>query len=264
VVEKEERRAYPLVRERDTYMNTRALYKAVVSDLQKHADKEGAEIAKRYHKYAGYQSYGMYMPVFRGVLKSHKKEIQELSCKEALAFARKFHKSRMEEEKLAGNYVLQLHNTCFTPANFDYLDETMDCANSWSMVDDLCVEGGKVIAPLLQKYPEETLKLLRKWNKSKNMWKRRASVVPFTRKIGESGKFTDEALELCENLIWDKEDLVRKAVGWCLKDTMRGDKKRVPAYVKELRKRGVSSTVTSYALRDLKGEEKAKILTVKP
>lgn len=58
------------------------------------------------------------------------------------------------------------------------------------------------------------------------MWKRRVSVVAFVRKIGESGKFTNEALMLCENLIWDKEDMVQKGVGWCLKDVMRGDKKK--------------------------------------
>lgn len=240
------------------------LYKTIVSELKQHEDKERAEIAKRYHKYEGYQSYGIYAPVLRGILKSHKKEIQQLDCEEALVLARKFHQFRMEEEKLAGNYVLQLHNTCLTPANFGYLDKTMDYANSWSMVDDLCVEGGKVIVPLLQKYPEEMLALLRKWNKEKSMWKRRASVVPFTRKIGESGVFTDEALRLCENLIWAGEDLVRKAVGWCLKDSMRGDKKKVLEYVKNLQRRGVSPVITSYALRDLKGEEKAKFLAIKP
>ena len=95
------------------------------------------------------------------------------------------------------------------------------------------------------------------------MWKRRASVVIFTRKVGESGRFTKEALELCENLIWAKEDLVRKAVGWCLKDVMRGDKKKVLKYVKDLRKRGVPSIITSYAIRDLRGKHKAEILAIK-
>lgn len=96
------------------------------------------------------------------------------------------------------------------------------------------------------------------------MWKRRASVVAFVRKIGKSGEFVDEALELCDNLIWDEEDLVRKGVGWALKDNMRGAKMRVLDYVKSLRREGVSSTITLYAIRDLKGKEREEVLNVKP
>ena len=232
------------------------LYKAIVSDLKKHEDKEGAAIAKSYHKYEGYESYGLTTPVVRKLLKQHKKDIQTLNCKEALALAQKLYTSHIEEQALAGNYVLQVNIDCLTPVQYSYLDKLLGHFRSWSAVDDFCVEGGKVLHPLLLKYPKETLALLRKWNKSKNMWKRRASVVPFTRKAGESGRFTKEALELCENLIWAKEDLVRKAVGWCLKDVMRGDKKRVLAYVKSLRQRGVPSAITSYAVRDLKKKNK--------
>jgi 3-methyladenine DNA glycosylase AlkD len=85
-------------------------------------------------------------------------------------------------------------------------------------------------------------------------------VVAFVRKIGESGEFTEEALRLCENLVGDPEDLVRKGVGWALKDVMRGDRERVLAYVKDLRRRGVSATITLYAIRDLRGAERDEML----
>ncbi|MBI1971630.1 MAG: DNA alkylation repair protein [Candidatus Wildermuthbacteria bacterium] len=232
------------------------LYKTIVLGLKKHEDKEGAAIAKSYHKYGGYESYGLTTPVVRMLLKQRKKDIQALNCKEALVLARKFFNSHIEEHALAGNYTLQLKTDCITPTQYDYLDRLLDHFRSWSAIDGFCVGGGKVLQPLLSKYPKETLALLRKWNKSKNMWKRRASVVAFTRKVGESGRFIKEALELCENLIWAKEDLVRKAVGWCLKDVMRGDKKRVLAYVKSLRQRGVPPVITSYAVRDLKKKNK--------
>ena len=63
---------------------------------------------------------------------------------------------------------------------------------------------------LLLKYPKETLSLLKEWNRSRIRWKRRASIVTFTREIAKSGKFTDEVIQLSENLIWDKEDIVQK------------------------------------------------------
>jgi 3-methyladenine DNA glycosylase AlkD len=106
--------------------------------------------------------------------------------------------------------------------------------------------------------------LLERWNRSPNRWKRRASVVAFVRKVGESGQFTEEALQLCENLVFDGEDLVRKGVGWVLKDVMRGDRQRVLEYVKELRRRSVSSTITLYAIRDLDERERGEVLAVRP
>ena len=239
------------------------LHTTIVSKLERHADKEGAEIAKRYHKYDGYESYGLLTPVLRNLIKQYKKDIQALICKDALILAQRFYSSHIEEQVLAGNYILQIKIDCLAPSQFGYLDKALDHFRSWSQVDDICVEGGKVIHPLLLKHPKETIILLRKWNKSKNMWKRRASVVPFTRKVGESGRFTKEGLELCANLIWDKEDLVQKAVGWALKDMMRGNKKKVLNYVRQIRRAGVPATITLYAIRDLKGKERQQILSIK-
>jgi len=44
---------------------------------------------------------------------------------------------------------------------------------------------------------------------------------------------------------------------------MRADKERVLEYVKSLRKRGVSSVITLYAIRDLKGKEREEVLEIK-
>jgi 3-methyladenine DNA glycosylase AlkD len=251
---------FDIIDRKNSFKTMSDLYTAIVSELKKHADNEGAEMAKHYHKYEGYESYGIQTPIVRKLLKRYKKNIQKLNCEKAFALARKFFISHIEEEVLAGNYVLQLKNDCLIPSKFGYLDEVLDHFRSWSAIDDFCVEGGKVFQPLLLRYPKETVALLRKWNKSKNMWKRRASVVPFTRKVGESGAFTKEGLELCKNLVWDKEDLVQKAVGWALKDMMRGDKQKVLDYVKKIRRDGVASTIALYAIRDLSGKERQEIL----
>jgi 3-methyladenine DNA glycosylase AlkD len=80
--------------------------------------------------------------------------------------------------------------------------------------------------------------------------------------VGELGEFTEETLRLRENLIWDEEDIVRKGVGWALKDNLRSAPMRVLPYIKELRQREVSSTITLYAIRDLKGAERQAVLAV--
>ena len=61
-------------------------------------------------------------------------------------------------------------------------------------------------------------------------------------------------------MIWDPDDLVQKAVGWALKDNMRKNKPKVCAYVRRLRRMGVPATITLYAMRDLRGRERAALL----
>ncbi len=239
---------------------TNRLYEQVYSDLIKHENKKAAELDLLNHKYAGYRSLGISSPALEKLLIQHKVEIKELSCEEALALSKKLYKDKIEDTVLAGNFVLQNKIECIGKRALPFLDEVLENFCSWSQVDDFCID---VLQPILLKYPVDTIRYLRKWNRSQNMWKRRTSVVAFVRKVGASGNFTDEALSLCENIIWDDEDLVQKGVGWCLKDVMRGDKKTVLEYVKELRERGVPSTITLYAIRDLKGKERTEILRTK-
>jgi len=89
--------------------------------------------------------------------------------------------------------------------------------------------------------------------------------VLFTRKVAKSGQFTDVALEMCNNLIFDSEDIVEdlvlKGIGWALKDLMHTDKQRILDYVQDLRQKGVSSTVTLYAIKNLKGRERKDFLS---
>jgi 3-methyladenine DNA glycosylase AlkD len=165
------------------------------------------------------------------------------------------------EQETFGIATLADATTEMKPSNFEFLDEIAGYLNNWGATDYFSLS---ILQQLLKAYPNETMRLLRKWNKSENLWKRRASVVVFTRKIGSSGKFTDQALELCGSLIWDNEDLVQKGVGWALKDVMRGDPKRVLDYVKALRQKGVSAVITLYAIRDLKDDMRKEVLKIRP
>lgn len=232
------------------------LLQRIEKELRSHSTAEGREADRRFHKYE-YKSLGIKTPLFRGVLRSYIKEMQALSCTDAKKLAMQFFETQVEELAQTGTHILFYKLDCLSPKDYNYLDKALDHFTSWSMVDGFAVS---ILHPLLMKYPKETEVLLRKWNRSKNLWKRRMSVVAFTRRIGASGEFTDLGLELCEAIVEDKEDLVRKGIGWALKDLMKGDRKRVLNYVVDLRKRGISATITLYALRDVKGPERDRIL----
>lgn len=235
------------------------LYNRVSAELKRNKNRQHAFVDKKYHKYEGHESLGITASILDRLLRGFRLEIRSLKCVEALSLAQKLYSSRIEEYTLVGNYVLQQKLECLTAEELPYLDKNLDNLVSWSTTDGFCID---VLQPLLLRYPKAVFRMLKKWNASSNIWKQRASVVVFTRKIGESGKFTKEGLRLCENLAGAKVDLIRKAVGWALKDLMRGDKKVVLDYVKQLRERGVSAVIVLYALRGLGNAERRKILAV--
>jgi len=205
------------------------------------------------------RSYGLKAPDIYAIYKRHRRSFQQLTHKDKLSLAKQCMKSEFFEEQGIGITALGYAIDDMTVKDLKVIDEVTKYLRNWGVTDWF----GSITQPLLEKFPKAMIKQLRRWNKSDHTWQQRLSVVTFTRKIGESGKYTDIALELCDNLIWDERDLIRKAVGWCLKDIMRGDKQKVIAYVKELRRMGVSSTVTLYAVRDLKGRERQEILKIK-
>lgn len=236
------------------------LYKHIVSDLLKKGDRDRVKKDAYYHKKGGYVSYGITSVDFRAIMKKYRTDFKELNARQALTIIGKFYNSGVEDQIYAGNYIASLRYEVFNPSNLMIFDKALNNFHTWGTIDDFCVH---VFEPLLRKYPKQIFILLKKWNSSENMWKRRASVVAFTRKAGECGLFTDQALELCDNLVNDKEDLVQKGVGWALKDVMRSDKEKVLEYIKKLRKQGASAVITLYALRDIKGPEKKHILKIK-
>lgn len=244
-------------------MKIKELHLEIVKQLEKRADPKIAskKIAQAEYFRIGYKSYGIRESEERELINRYLKRFKQLSLEERFELVKMLFSSLFSEQAAFGNAIMELSLEDLNPAHYGFLDEIVAYLSNWAETDWLCI---RIMQPLLRKYPKETLGLMRKWNVSENMWKRRASVVTFTRKIGESGRFTDEVLELCNNLIWDKEDFVRKGVGWALKDNMRGAKQKVLQYVKSLRRKGVSSVITLYAIRDLKCEERKEVLNIKP
>ena len=233
------------------------IHSRIISEIKSREDKKNFEKNRVYDKGYKISGYGLTLPILTKVLAGFKKEIKSLSCTDIFRLAEKFYRGKTQEEVMAGNYVLQVNLDCFNKTNLKSLDKFSGYLISWGTTDDFVAD---VLQPLMFRMPDEIILLLRKWNKSKKFWQRRISVVAFTRKIGKTGNFTKEALTLCENLINSEEDLIQKAVGWTLKDIMRGDKKVVLDYVKKLRGRGISSTIILYAVRELAGKERALVL----
>jgi len=234
------------------------LYTEVIDFVQKMVDPAKVERDRMRHEKPAI-SYGFDKSDMKKVHSEFDGHFSELSLEEGIKLAGKLIRSGNSTLIHIGIHLLGLRREELDPSHFKCFDEFVDHFVGWGNVDHF----RSVLQSMLERHPHQVIELLRKWNRSDNRWKRRASVVVFTRRIAEDGRFIDEALDLCGNLVWDEEDLVRKGVGWALKDNMRADKERVLEYIKSLRKSGVSSVITLYAIRDLKGKEREEVLRIR-
>ena len=214
---------------------------------------------RRFHKTDEYVCYGLKTSVFRAILNTFRPRILALSLPVRFELASQLLGEHIGELGHAGICVLAVSVSEITPLQYEKVDRLPEDFRSWSHVDALCID---VLQPLLWNYRDDTLALLQQWNQSANQWKRRASVVTFVRKVGKSGLFTDEVIRFCDTLIEDKDELVQKGVGWALKDNLRSAPARILAYIEELRRKGAPSTITLYAIRDLQGEARNRILSI--
>ena len=244
----------------DSLAKVENLRRRIVGALEQQAIPGWATATHYYDKNPDYVSYGLTAAKTHAVIRSFRESLKGLHLDERLYLAEELFKAGIAEQASVGNHVLAISNEYLGPEHVEYLDRCVGQFHGWGTTDGFCVY---VLQPILLRHRDAVLRLLEKWNRSDNLWKRRASVVAFTRKAGTSGEYVDDVLRLCENLIWDEEDLVQKGVGWALKDNLRGAKGKVVAYVKDLRARGVPSTITLYAIRDLKGQKREEVLAVR-
>lgn len=207
-----------------------------------------------------YLGYGVRAPQMKTLIASYRTQFNALSVAEKVALARRLIESGFGEQQTVALHLLDQVADYFTPARFDVLDSLVRRLHGWSKIDT-CT--GSLLRFVLAAHPAELLALVEQWNGDEELWLRRASVVLFTRRVARSGSHTETALALCENLKHDPEDMVRKGVGWCLKDLMRADKARVLDYVIGLRRQKVSATITLYALRDISGPERESVLAAR-
>lgn len=235
------------------------MYSLIVEDIEK-AGKKSHYTSDANEPDPRYKSYGVRAAGKKEIISKHKNSILLLTQNQQISLATKLMTSRYGEQQSVALFILEENLNYFDPGKFQKLDKLIRCIHGWSKVDSFT---GLFLREILFNYPDEFIPLVRRWNKEKDIWLKRTSVVLFTRKVAKSGKFTFIALEMADHLKLNKEPLVLKGIGWLLKDLMKTDKERIFNRIKQWRKEGVSSILTLYAIKDLKGQEREEVLSIK-
>ncbi len=92
----------------------------------------------------------------------------------------------------------------------------IDCCTCWEHSDDL----SKIYADVTERNPEWILPTLQRWNKSRNPWKRRQSVVALIEYASKCTRFLpfEVMISQVESLLDDEGYYVQKGVGWTIRE----------------------------------------------
>jgi 3-methyladenine DNA glycosylase AlkD len=108
----------------------------------------------------------------------------------------------------------------------DHIEFLLTQKSWWDTVDSL---GTAAVSPLTIKF--NSLALMKKWNKSPNMWLQRAAIQH------QRGRKTDTdvalLLKFCDDHADDHEFFIAKAIGWALRDLAHHDRYSVTKFLKE-------------------------------
>ena len=154
--------------------------------------------------------YGVKMPVLNQLAKEFKEGgfplVEELGNLEYI-------EEKALAAKLLGNIAKKDPEKAFQL--FNHLSSSID---NWALCDAL---GMQSLKPLVKTHAKEIFSLANEFNKSKNLWQRRLSLVMvewYTR----DKNYHSAILKLVDNLKNDKEYYVKKAIVWIKRNLEKG------------------------------------------
>lgn len=117
------------------------------------------------------------------------------------------------EEKVLGVVMLQRSLGDFGAAEFTRFERWLRRVTTWADHDALVMF---LIGPMMTADSRRAARVC-VWAKSRNRWHRRASAVALIDGV-RRGLFTDEATRITGVLLEDADDMVRKGLGWLLRE----------------------------------------------
>ena len=158
------------------------------------------------------------------------------------------------EEKILAVLLLEPCVGELAAKHFKRFDQWLERVSTWADHDALVQS---LIGPMIVADPRR-LRRLFVWSRSRNRWRRRAAAVALLRGTNQ-GLFWEEVQQMTQALLEDDDDMVRKGVGWLLRETARFDGARTLPLLLSIRQRA-PRLVLRTACERLSAEQRRRVL----
>lgn len=242
-------------------MNTDSA-KRILAALTAAGTPEKAEVLRRFFKTGrgeygeGDRFLGVPVPAVRAIAKTHAADTPFAALRELL-------KNPQHEARLCALLVLELRFRKTTDTRerrkiFDFYLKNAARCNNWDLVD---LSAPKIVGEFLADAGAREREILFALAESENLWKQRIAVVS-TLAFIRRGDFST-TLALAEKFKAHRHDLMRKAVGWMLREIGKRDR---PTLTRFLEKHAgtLARTTLRYAIEHYAPDERRAFLAAKP
>lgn len=209
----------------------RAISKNIQDKIASIGKPEKAKWLENYVKH-DIKSKGVGIPEIRQIIKEVNKEykLTERESSEQIELLNDLMSQEYTEDKLSAILYLQIFWKNINERQIlDLISKWFDknLITDWNVCDWLCV---RIITPILDNWTEQTLTELRKWNNDKNLWKARASLVPFAQ-CKTIDQHENIIKEFSIGLIKRDERFCKTSVGWVMREYSKIDKNFVKTFL---------------------------------
>ena len=236
------------------------LASSAINELKKRSNKSQAVLAQRFFKTAkGEYGYGdVFIGVKVPVIRQIARKYQLLSLSEI----EKLTSSKLHEVRLCGLVIITMQykrakGEVAQKRLFDFYLKQIKKGrvNNWDLVD--------VTAPIMGGYlipRSDSVQLLKKLARSKDLWQRRSAILftfAYIRK-----RELKPTITIVKMLLDDKHDLIQKASGWALREVGKKNLSLLRGFLKENSAK-MGRTSLRYAIEKLPKAERKKWLDLK-
>lgn len=230
--------------DRMNVMNIKEEHRELIALLKKNGkDPDGFPIAS----YLGtaHEVYNVPVPVLQRLVKDWSKEHQTINGDNLISFVDTLFHGKSREEKKVASLILGRFPLYLQELESASIDRWMSELSGWEEVDSFCGE----IDVWLRVDVVNRLSLLKKWNKDRQIEKRRASFVVLCSSVRNDNSKTlrDLSFTFIDSLKSEKHVMITKAISWLLRALIKYHKGEVAHYLEVN-----ASTLPSIAVREVK------------
>jgi 3-methyladenine DNA glycosylase AlkD len=215
-------------------------------EIMREAEPDFAKRLKQYFK-EPIKTHGLRAPQQKEIARKYYHRVKK-DMPTAIQVTQSLMETQVLDEASVGIMILRRMNRHLTPAHFDTVGSWVDLLTNWANTDGL---SAWIIADIVKKDPSLTDRLL-EWTSSDNRWRRRAAAVSLI-PIARRGAMLDQVFRIADRLMTDSDDMVRKGVGWLLKEASKEHPQEIRDYLLKWREEA-SALVLRYASEKLPKE----------
>jgi len=199
----------------------------VRAELLSHADPDFRARIQGFSK-EPLQSSGVRTPQIQKIAAAVYRKIKDWPVPDRNRFCRQLWESGANEEGALAIYLYRHFRKQCASCEFHLFEKWIDrYVHNWGHCDGV---SHYLLASSIENEPT-LASLLALWTVSPNRWKRRAAAVSLVHEA-RRGRNTDLIVQIAGRLLGDEDDLVRKGVGWLLKEAYSKKPREIVRFLK--------------------------------